>query len=46
MRDINFDWCFEGGCTDIGDVGATREVEPDTEELEGLYREPCIACAD
>ena len=46
MRGTNFDWCFEGGCTYMADTGATLEDEQDTEELEAMYREPCIAMAD
>ncbi|HWI40534.1 MAG TPA: hypothetical protein VNX25_03505 [Verrucomicrobiae bacterium] len=44
MRDTSSEWCFEGGCT--YDLDVTLEDELDTEELECLYAESCVASSD
>ena len=46
MRDLNLDWCYEGGCTYIADADTTGGDELDTTELEAMYREPCVAMSD
>ncbi len=43
MIDRTGDWCFEGGCTYLTNVDTMTE---DTEELEAMYREPCIGMYD
>lgn len=46
MRDMNLDWCFEGGCTDMADAGVERADKQDAAELEALYEEPCVGMYD
>ena len=46
MRDLNIDWCYEGGCTHREDTDFMTDDELNTTELEEMYREPCIAMFD
>lgn len=46
MLDRTGDWCFEGGCTYLRGTAAMMDDEPDSAELEAMYREPCIGMYD
>lgn len=46
MRNLNLDWCYEGGCTHIDDADTIVKDEPNTAQLEEMYREPCIGMFD
>jgi hypothetical protein len=46
MLDRTGEWCFEGGCTYLTSSDSMKDNVPDTEELEVLYREPCIGSYD
>jgi hypothetical protein len=44
MLDRTGDWCFEGGCTYMADMGGRGEAELDTEET--MYGVSCIGMYD
>jgi hypothetical protein len=46
MRDMNLDWCYEGGCTYMKDTDTMIGDEQDTGELAAVNREPCIGMYD
>lgn len=46
MLDKTGEWCFEGGCTYLKSMDDDLKNELDTQELEAMYGEPCIAQYD
>lgn len=48
MVDRTGEWCFEGGCTymNMTEQGSMTTGNEDIEELEALYREPCLGMYD
>ena len=45
MLDNTGNWCFEGGCSYMTEASIV-ENDPDFEELEMFYREPCLGMYD
>lgn len=48
MKELNSNWCFEGGCTFMNDLDLDSfgEEELDGDELEFMYKEPCLGMFD